>query len=89
MPTKMEDPKKTDLIPIIEMVFMWALSSFMFVAGIVFFPSVSSVCLFLFTLIAVPCKPIQDFLESRHIKGIIKAIILVALFTLSVVFYSR
>lgn len=89
MPVKMEDPKKPELIPIIEMVFMWALSSFMFVAGIAFFPSLSSLFLFIFTLFSVPCKPIQNFFESKQIKGIIKAIILVALFALSVVFHSR
>lgn len=59
---------------------MWALTVFMIVSSIVFFPSVASVIMLAFAVIAAPIDPWQEFLSGIGIRGWLKGIVLCAAF---------
>lgn len=67
-------------------VLRWVLTVFMVCAGIVYFPSVSSVLCLLFAVLAAPIKPLQRFWEYQvKLRGAAKVLIMVALFIGAVV----
>lgn len=62
-------------------VLRWGLTVFMVCAGIVYFPSFSSLLCFLFAVLAAPIKPLQRFWEYQvKLRGAAKVLIMVALF---------
>lgn len=94
MPVRLDKPdkpgdSKNKLIPLVELVFLWVLTIFMLLAGLAFFPSISSVCLFAFVAVCVPIGKVQAFWEKLQVKGTIKAMVLVVLFVLSVLVFHR
>jgi len=64
---------------------MWALTLFMGLLGISYFPSFASVCAIAFIAFAVPIEPIQDFWYFHDVEGWKKGIILVALCIISII----
>lgn len=59
---------------------MWALTLFMIVSSIAFLPSVASVIMLAFAVIAAPIGPWQEFLSGLGIRGWLKGIVLCAAF---------
>ena len=66
-------------------VLRWVLTVFMILAGIVYFPSVSSVLCLLFAVLAAPIKPLQRFWEYQvKLRGAAKVLLMVVLFIAAV-----
>ena len=62
-------------------VLRWGLTVFMVCAGIVYFPSFSSLLCFLFAVLAAPIKPLQRFWTYQvKLRGAAKVLIMAALF---------
>jgi len=59
---------------------MWVLSVFMALVSLAYFPSITSALAILFVVIALPVKPLQEFLTSNGLRGWIKAVVLCAVF---------
>lgn len=61
-------------------IIMWVLAGFMALSGIVYFPSVASVIMFAFAMVAAPIGPWQEFLSGVGLRGWIKGVVLCAAF---------
>lgn len=59
---------------------MWALTVFMGLSCIVFFPSIASIIMLIFAVIAVPIAPWQEFLHGVGLRGWLKGVVLCTAF---------
>lgn len=65
-------------------IFLWGLTGFMTISALIYFPSIASITMLLFSFILAPIKQVQDFWKSKKLFGITKGILLVVLFFVSV-----
>lgn len=65
-------------------IFLWVLTGFMAISALVYFPSIASIIMLLFSFISAPIKQIQDFWRSKKLSGITKGILLTVLFFVSI-----
>lgn len=56
----------------------------MAISALVYFPSIASVIMLLFSFISAPIKQVQDFWRSKKLFGIAKGVLLVVLFFVSI-----
>ncbi len=61
-------------------ILMWALTIFMGITVIAFFPSISSIIALIFVAIAAPIGPLQKFLSERGLRGFTKGAVLCVAF---------
>lgn len=61
-------------------IIMWVLSVFMALVSLAYFPSITSALAILFVVIALPVKPLQEFLSGNGLRGWIKTVVLCAAF---------
>lgn len=64
--------------------FLWILAVFMLISARVGFPSIASLVMFIFAIVAAPIPPIQKWLKSKGIWGWKKTTLLVALFIMMI-----
>lgn len=64
-------------------IFSWVITIFMLLAAFVYFPSIASVFMLLFAVLALPVRSIQDFWTGKHVTGVFRTVILVVLFLAS------
>lgn len=88
MPTSFEKKQATPSPKKITTILMWALTGFMLVSALVFFPSLASGGMFLFACVSIPLEPVQGFLRSRGVKGWVKAVLLIILFIVCIKLYD-
>ena len=56
----------------------------MAISALVYFPSIASIIMLLFSFISAPIKQVQDFWKSKKLFGITKGVLLVVLFFVSI-----
>lgn len=61
-------------------ILLWTLVAFMALVALAFFPSIASIIAIIFTVIAAPIKPLQEFFANRGLRGFAKGAILCAAF---------
>lgn len=65
-------------------ILLWVLTGFMAISALVYFPSIASIIMLLFSFISAPIKQVQDFWKSKKLFGITKGVLLVVLFFVSI-----
>ena len=88
MTTSFNQKKEPDWLLKLKNALMWALTAFMFVSALAFFPSFASGAMFIFACISVPLEKVQIFLHSRGIKGWVKAVLFSVLFVVCIKLYE-
>ena len=63
---------------------LWILTIFMILSAWVYFPSVASIIMLLFSAIAIPLEPVRNFWKAKKLQGITKGILLGVLFFVAV-----
>lgn len=61
-------------------IFTWLLTIFMAITALVYFPSITSIIALIFVVVALPVKPLQDFLADHGLHGKAKVILLCVVF---------
>ena len=88
MQIRLEDKKAPQEKDRLFTVVMWILTGFMFISGVVFIPSAASVIMILFACISAPIDRLQAFYASKKLRGVVKFVLLLVLFGLSIALYQ-
>lgn len=67
-----------------KIIVMWALSVFMILVSLTYFPSATSIIAIVFAVIAAPIKKWQEILSGIGLRGWIKGVVLCAAFVVAV-----
>lgn len=65
-------------------IFTWILTVFMFLAALMYFPSVASIFMLLFSAVALPISAVRNFWASKRLTGAVKIAVLVVLFLIGI-----
>lgn len=61
-------------------VFLWIVSVFLVLCTIVYFPSWACILFLVGAVIALPVQPLREFLHSKGVRGVLKGVLILALF---------